>query len=401
MKKILLLLMLSASAKCFAQNNNAQLHFNLLSVKDGMPEGTVTDLLQDREGYMWIGTQKGLVRYDGYKLKVYDFGIKDPYGKIVQKIFEDSKGQLWTLLLSGFLYVYNPAHDNFTSCLQLQAFTYNVSEDAAGNIWLLGNSLIRYDPVTKKSETFGNKEKGKHYLDAESFYQTVNDKKQQLWVCSSNGLYEYNAKKNIFVAHLSHKDSAKRISISSIQEDAQQPGIFYMDTYNTYPFPGNEAFGRYSSNTDSLTLFRHREGDTNSIASNTLSGFYTDSKGRLWVSNFGGLSLFDASDQKFTNYVPEPSDAFKNTLVFITIKEDKAGNLWCNSEKGLYYFNVNTKQFQRDTIENNISNGLAGNLIQNVFVDRSGSLWFGANHNGLQQIDTRRSKYIQDRKSVV
>jgi signal transduction histidine kinase/ligand-binding sensor domain-containing protein len=397
MKKILLLLMLFASAKCFAQNNNARLHFNLLSVKDGMPEGTVNDLLQDREGYIWIGTQKGLVRYDGYKLKVYDFGIKDPYGKVVLKIFEDNKGRLWALLLTGFLFVYNPAHDNFTSCIQLpqlQAVKY-ISEDASGNIWLSGNSLTQYDPVTKKSETFGNKEKGKHYLNAESFYQPVNDKAHRLWVSSSNGLYEYNAKEDVFIAHLSHKDSSKGIGISLIQEDAQHEGIFYMDTYKPYPFPSNEAFGRYNSNTDSLTLFHHSASDTNSIASDTISDFYTDSKGRLWISNFGGLSLFNASDQKFTNYFPEPANAFENTRVFITIKEDKAGNLWCNSEKGLYYLNINTKQFQQDTVDNNASNGLSDNLILNLFIDWSGSLWFGALNKGLQRIDTRRSKYIQ------
>src|SRR5689334_8408422 len=133
MKKILLLLVLSASAKCFAQNNNARMHFNLLSIKDGMPEGTVTDLLQDREGYMWIGTQKGLVRYDGYKLKVYDFGIEDPYGKSVRSIFKDSNGRVWILLQTG-LYVYNQSQDYFISCLQLKAVYQSISEDATGNI---------------------------------------------------------------------------------------------------------------------------------------------------------------------------------------------------------------------------------------------------------------------------
>src|SRR5689334_1245225 len=107
MKKILLLLVLSASAKCFAQNNNARMHFNLLSIKDGMPEGTVTDLLQDREGYMWIGTQKGLVRYDGYKLKVYDFGIEDPYGKSVRSILR--------IAMDAFGYCCKPVYMCITS----------------------------------------------------------------------------------------------------------------------------------------------------------------------------------------------------------------------------------------------------------------------------------------------
>src|SRR3954463_15611728 len=56
---------------CPAQNNALPLHFNFLSIKDGMPEGQVNYLLQDRAGYLWIATERGLVRYDGYSTKVY------------------------------------------------------------------------------------------------------------------------------------------------------------------------------------------------------------------------------------------------------------------------------------------------------------------------------------------
>src|SRR5215831_616316 len=96
MKTLLITLIALLSLQlCFAQNNAPPPHFDLLSVKDGMPEGTVMDLLQDREGYIWVATQNGLVRYDGYTAKVYDFGIEEPYARAVLEIFEDSKGQLW------------------------------------------------------------------------------------------------------------------------------------------------------------------------------------------------------------------------------------------------------------------------------------------------------------------
>ncbi len=76
MKQLLtLLLLLQCCCLCNAQTNTSRHHFNLLAIKDGMPEGTVREMLQDKQGYMWIATQNGLVRYDGYKPKVYDFGI--------------------------------------------------------------------------------------------------------------------------------------------------------------------------------------------------------------------------------------------------------------------------------------------------------------------------------------
>src|SRR3954468_18667110 len=96
---------------CFAQNNAPPLHFNHLSIKDGMPEGRVTAILQDREGYIWVATQKGLVRYDGYSLKVYNFGIQDPMAIIVTNLLEDSKGQLWAAVVDSGLYKYDRASD--------------------------------------------------------------------------------------------------------------------------------------------------------------------------------------------------------------------------------------------------------------------------------------------------
>ncbi len=76
MKKVLaLLLILHHILTCVAQSTQPnELHFNRLSIKNGLPEDVITSSLQDKEGYIWIGTQAGLVRYDGYTTKVYQFG---------------------------------------------------------------------------------------------------------------------------------------------------------------------------------------------------------------------------------------------------------------------------------------------------------------------------------------
>src|SRR5664279_3522088 len=84
-KTIISLFLLLLSCMAMAQNSQpGELYFNHLFVKDGMPEGTALSIVQDKEGYIWIATQKGLVRYDCYKTKVYYFGIEDPYLQDVQ-----------------------------------------------------------------------------------------------------------------------------------------------------------------------------------------------------------------------------------------------------------------------------------------------------------------------------
>src|SRR5687768_14609556 len=88
-----------------AQNSQPrELRFNNLLVKDGMPAAETSDILQDQEGYIWLGTANGLVRYDSYTPKVYNFGIDDPNLLPISNLYQDRKGQLWVGTLYRGLY---------------------------------------------------------------------------------------------------------------------------------------------------------------------------------------------------------------------------------------------------------------------------------------------------------
>ena len=120
----------------------------------------------------------------------------------------------------------------------------------------------------------------------------------------------------------------------------QAAGYLY-DGYNTYPWGSNEAFCWYNSNTDSLTLF-HRKAETLTA----LQAIHFPTYIPIQRAGYGSQTMvaffFDPLHQNFTNYIPNPANAFN--MMEINIKENKAGNLWCTSAKGLY-FDVNTKQF--------------------------------------------------------
>jgi signal transduction histidine kinase/streptogramin lyase len=386
---------------CLAQNNASTLHFNLLSIKDGMPEGTVRNLLQDKEGYIWIATNIGLVRYDGYAPKVYDFGIKDPNQLLVFKSFEDSRGQLWVGARNA-LYKYDRANDRFnTYPLTKKVNCFSFTEDKSGNLWLItgniknaDNSLILLDPANKKEVSFGITEKGKHHVNATSFTDVFKDKQQRIWASSNNGLYEYNAKDSTFIPHLAAADPSKQTSVKYVQEDAAQPGVFYFHTYNIYPYKAG-GLACYNVNTGSFTTFQHKAKDENSIGSDTVWQAQNDSKGRLWVLTAAGLSLFNPANGTFTNYADE---AFKSNTTWpwsFNIRVDKEGNLWCTSDRGLLLFNVKAKQFIHYTADSMLKNGLASNHVQNPLIDRSGIIWFGADQEGLQWLDTKQHRFVR------
>lgn len=94
---------------------HAQLNYELLTTSNGLSQGYIHDILQDREGFLWFGTKDGLNRYDGYSFKVYTYDIYNPNSisnNTVHQLFEDSKGRIWALTNNG-INIYDKSKDQF------------------------------------------------------------------------------------------------------------------------------------------------------------------------------------------------------------------------------------------------------------------------------------------------
>ena len=122
------------------------MYFNYLGIKDGLPEGTATVLLQDREKYMWIGTQNGLVRCDGYATRKYDFETKDINSSNITALFEGGRSNLWIGTING-LYRYNRSNDNVekiksNSYLDTCAcMMHYIKEDHRNKLWIKAQDM--------------------------------------------------------------------------------------------------------------------------------------------------------------------------------------------------------------------------------------------------------------------
>lgn len=98
--------------------------FNHISQEDGLRNGNVRAIVKDYQGFIWIGTEDGLHRYDGYSMKVYrnqEYDSLSLSSNFILTLFEDSEKNLWIGTLDGGLCVYNRKHDNFTR-IRLQTF---------------------------------------------------------------------------------------------------------------------------------------------------------------------------------------------------------------------------------------------------------------------------------------
>jgi len=99
----------------FLRPVHAQLKYDWLTTSQGLSQGYIHDIIQDRDGFMWFGTKDGLNRYDGYNFKEYTYNIYDPNSisnNTVHHLYEDSKGRIWAITDNG-INIYDKNRDNF------------------------------------------------------------------------------------------------------------------------------------------------------------------------------------------------------------------------------------------------------------------------------------------------
>jgi ligand-binding sensor domain-containing protein len=407
MKKIItLLLILPFTCICIAQSTQPnELHFNRLLVKNGLPIDAVFTSLQDKEGYMWIGTQAGLVRYDGYTCKVYQFGIDPPLNAGVGSIYEDHAGELWIGTIYKGLYHYIRATDSFVhyinnsnSANRLDAGRIeSMHDDRNENLWMIlsdlfGNNYLNFfDTKKHQFKQFGISEKGNRFINASKYFNLFEDSKGRIWIGTNNGIYEYSPAGDKFIPHFTSDDPSQQKFIGLQQEDAAHPGTIWMNVWNTKLNKG-EGLWRYNTANNTIKTYHHNPNDPTSLVTDSVFIIQKDAQDNMWFRTADGLSVFEPSSERFINYtIKDKKINFEDNSIW-QLKEDNAGNFWCFNGGDLLSFNNKTKTFTQYTSNEKEPDALAAKHIFNLSIDRSGTLWIGA-YEGLYWLSRTRSKF--------
>ena len=96
--------------------NDREIRFQKIFVQEGLSQVAITEILQDRNGFMWFGTQSGLNRYDGYSFKVFNHQNENPDGlanDAIKTLFEDESGYIWVGTTGGGLDRFDPRTETF------------------------------------------------------------------------------------------------------------------------------------------------------------------------------------------------------------------------------------------------------------------------------------------------
>lgn len=325
--------------------------------KDGLPQNSILVITQTRDGYLWLGTEEGLARFDGVRFTVFDKkNTKEIRHNYIAALCEGRDGSLWIGSRGGGLIRYK--NSRFTSYTKEDGLAHNavraIYEDRDGSLWIgTSNGLNRF-----KDGAFITYTK-KEGLPRNSVLAIYKDREGRLWIGTPGGL-------SYFIDGQFHSLDANRFpqyTVRALQGD--RDGHLWI---------GTEGSGLYRLTGGTLSRFTTREG----LSSNFIRAIYEDRDGNLWIgTSEGGLNRFNPAEGKFSIFTIQ--HGLSGNIVR-SIYEDREGSLWVGTEGGGLNRFKNGK-----VITYTAKDGLSNDFIRAIRQDRAGTMWIGTEGGGLNR----------------
>jgi ligand-binding sensor domain-containing protein len=386
---------LAVSLPCHAQNRNLQ--FRRLTVKDGLSTNWVLSVLRDRRGFLWVGTQSGLNRYDGRAFKTYNYSPDDsgslPW-RVAGVLLEDSRGRIW--IGTGWgrrgLAQYDRERDCFIRYSDvpggLGGHRVNaIVEERQGRLWIgTSNGLYLFDPDQR---TYRRRDFAVSKPPAESSEHVLalrRDRRNQLWIGTTAGLYVFDRDLQQCVPWRgfgSGTAGLDRVKVTAITQD--DAGMLWVASFN--------GLYRIDSTKRRITHFLPRPGDLTSVSHRRVQCLTVDGRGRLWIgTENGGVNLYEARSGSFRRFLPDTWDETSISSASIyALHADHQGIVWIGTYNGgLNYVSPFEQAFTRITPR---QDGLSDPHVSAILKDRRGDLWIGTDGGGLNRIDARSGRY--------
>ena len=366
MVRILTIVLLALGA--LAEGRTGLVSFRRLPIPDDVPAHLCSAIAQDARGFLWLGTQGGLVRYDGYEWRVFRSNPADPStlgGNYVRALLPSRDGRLWVGTFSGGLSLFDPKTETFTR------YGYSrvegLAEDREGRIWIATSAgLDRLDPKTRRVE---------HFLSGARVRGLLVDRRGTLWVGTRDGLQRWLGEGRGF-ARVAPQLAGQYVI--RLYEDRR--GRIWI---------GTEEHGAAVLEVDG-TLRRLTPG-ADGLSHYWVYGFAEGVGDEMWVATFGGgVDVVDATTFAVIDRLrhdPSLADTIGADRVGAVFR-DRAGLMWVGTwGEGLARHDPRTRAFRSLRFSPNRPDGLTHAAAVRAMETRDGRIWVGTNGNGIDILD--------------
>ena len=307
----------------------------------GLHQDTIRDIAQTRDGYLWLATDEGLVRFDGYDFVTYSESNSELPDNLVTTLTASSDGSLWLGTPFGLVHYRDGQFRTYTVKDGLpENYIFRLTEDREGTLWIVAGTFL------------GRFQAGKftNFMAGADIPNVHQDHRQDLWVSGFGGVAKWTGARFELV-------------VDSAALNGDPVGAILVDRH------------------DDLWI-----GTTNGLVKRSPSGKirrYTgkvlvralreDGDGNIWVVSDAGLGRIE-EDRFVTS---KAAGAKQEALNPLCIFEDREGNLWVGSTRGLNRFRDNS------FITYGTDEGLPSDEVNTVFQDHAGRIWVGFRDKGL------------------
>ncbi len=406
---------------CLTRFGMAQpLRFEQLSTEQGLSQSVVNCIFQDSRGFLWLGTQGGLNRYDGYGFKVYEHDAGDPASLShdwVLTLVEGPSGDLWIATEGGGVSRWRQTTDSFTSYRNdpndpqslSGDFIVALAWDPDGSLWIgaRDSGLNRFEPSDPQAQA-GVFQRFRHRPDdpaslADDRIRAVYvDRSQRLWVGTWGGGLELFERKRQTFSHFRHDPGDPRsLSDDHVRAITEDPhGALWIGT--------QAGLNRYDPESGSFERYLHDPAVAGSLSHDRVRSLLVDRDGRLWVGTDGGLNLWQQESGRlrpgrFASYHPDPKDPYSlGSDQVLALFQDRSGVLWISTVgTGVSKWNPATWEFSQYLSNDR---GGTGSTVFAISEASDGALWIGTFGDGLMRLDRdpvnraplRRIRYRHD-----
>jgi diguanylate cyclase (GGDEF)-like protein len=398
-----------------AQTRPGLVSFQRIAIPDDVPAHLTTAMAQDGRGLLWLGTQDGLVRYDGYDYKVYRARPGDPSalgGSYVRALHVARDGRLWAGTVSGGVSVFDARTERFTQYRHRQDGAglahdrvEGIAEDRAGMIWLATfDGVDRLDPASGKVTHFRHDPSDAASLASNEVRSVLVDREGRLWVGTHDGLQLYQDGRWLRVASRpGERDTLAGQHVIRLFQDGQgrlwiatdSNGAAMLDparlplaggTGQAIP-PAHELLVRWlpADKRDALQL------DPSRLSYRWVYSFAQAANGEIWAATFGnGIDVIDPTTLKVVDRLRHDAGSTNSIGAgrIGALLADRAGSMWAGSwGGGVARHDPQSRAFLKIRHSAINPDTPAHPGVVRAMESADGKLWLGTNGEGVDVLD--------------